>query len=668
MQTHHYLIFFHITEETAKKYFGNEDPIGKPLHYRNEDYIVKGVLEDLPANSHIRFNIIINYEKYIQLTDGAANTSWGWSDFYTYVLLKPGTDAKALEAKLPAFAERYMGTDMKQRDYQNSFYLQPLKDIHLRSKYDYEMAGNGNFSYLKYLGIAALFILFIAWINYVNLSTAHSLDRSKEVGIRKVVGAGKFQLVRQFLSESFFLNIIAIIIGILVFRLTLPAFSTLVEKDLNSLVVVDWRFWLFVIVIFLLGTLLAAFYPAFVLSSFRPIYSIKTSQGASGLKGGKNFLRKSLVVLQFIAAIVLITGAIGFYKQLHFMQTRDLGVNIKQTLVVQQTANTDSSSIPSFNSFINDMVANPAIQSVTASTSVPGAEVGGSSDYALKNSQSGKRCRNLGVDNKFIDAYGLKIVAGRAFTNDKPAADTNVLVNIILNETAVNVFGFAKNEDAVGQYINGSGFHCKVIGVVKDYHQESLQNSFDPIVFYPEEERNFGNFSLKLNTTNLPAVMDFVKQKWSVYYPQSPFRFFFLDEQFNAQYKTDKLFSTVLWLFTAIAIVIACLGLFGLSLFTIAKRNKEISIRKVLGATLFQITTMITKDYLKLVLLAGVVALPVAYILVNNWLQDYAFHIGIGIWFFILPILMIITIAVLTVLYQSVKAGITNPVKNLRSE
>jgi putative ABC transport system permease protein len=230
------------------------------------------------------------------------------------------------------------------------------------------MAGNGNFSYLKYLGIAALFILFIAWINYVNLSTAHSLDRSKEVGIRKVVGAGKFQLVRQFLSESFFLNIIAIIIGILVFRLTLPAFSTLVEKDLDSLVVADWRFWLFVIVIFLLGTLLAAFYPAFVLSSFQPIYSIKTSQGATGLKGGRNFLRKSLVVLQFIAAIVLITGAIGFYKQLHYMQTRDLGVNIKQTLVVQQAANTDSSSIPSFNSFINE----PLRMSISAWRTVSG--------------------------------------------------------------------------------------------------------------------------------------------------------------------------------------------------------------------------------------------------------------------------------------------------------
>jgi len=657
-----------ITEETAKKYFGNEDPIGKPLNYRNEDYIVKAVLEDLPANSHIRFNIILNYEKYIQLTQGAANTSWGWSDFYTYVLLKPGTNAKILEAKLPAFAERYMGANMRERGYENSFYLQPLKDIHLRSKYDYEMAGNGNFSYLKYLGIAALFILFIAWINYVNLSTAHSLDRSKEVGIRKVVGAGKFQLVRQFLTESFFLNIIAILIGILVFRLTLPVFSTLVEKDLNSLIVADWRFWLFMVVIFLSGTLLAAFYPAFVLSSFQPVYSIKSSQGATGLKGGKNFLRKSLVVLQFIAAIVLITGALGFYKQLHYMQTRDLGVNIKQTLVVQQTANTDSSSIPSFNAFINDMKANPAIQSVTASTSVPGAEVGGSSSYYLKNSLAGKRCRNLGVDKEFIPAYGLDVVAGRNFTNDMPAVDTNVLVNILLNETAVKIFGFAKNEDAVGQFINGGGFNCKVIGVVKDYHQESLQNSFDPIVFYPEEERNFGNFSLKLNTTNLPALMDFVKQKWSNYYPQSPFRFFFLDERFNAQYKTDQLFATVLWLFTAIAIVIACLGLFGLSLFTIAKRNKEISIRKVLGATLFQITSMITKDYLKLVLLAGVVALPVAFILVNNWLQDYAFHIGIGIWFFILPILMIVAIAVLTVLYQSLKAGIANPVKNLRSQ
>ena len=657
-----------ITTETAKKYFGNADPIGKPLHYNNEDYIVKAVLEDIPANSHIRFNILLNFNKYIQLTNGRANTSWGWSDFYTYILLKPGTNVKALEEKLPAFTERYMGDDMKRAGYINTFQLQPLKDIHLRSKYDYELAGNGNLYYLKYLGIAALFILFIAWINYVNLSTAHSLDRSREVGIRKVVGAGKFQLIRQFLAESLFLNSIAILLGILIFRLTLSPFSELVQKDIGSLYVSDGRFWVFVVLLFLLGTLLAAFYPAFVLSSFQPIYSIKASQGASGLKGGRNILRRSLMVLQFVAAIVLITGAIGFYKQLHYMQSGDLGVNIKQTLVVQQTARQDSSAIPAFNAFLNDMQANPAIQSVTASTSVPGAEVGGSSDYTLKNSPTGKRCRNLGIDNKFIKAYGLKIVAGRDLLNDKPTADTNVLVNILVNETAAKVFGFTDPQDIVGKEMESSGFHCKVIGVVKDYHQESLQNSFDPIVFYPEEERNFGNFSLKLNTTNLPAVMDFVKQKWNAYFPESPFRFFFLDDRFNAQYANDRLFATVLWLFTAIAIIIACLGLVGLSLFTIAKRNKEISIRKVLGASLFQITSLITADYLKLVLLAGILALPIAYILVNNWLHDYAFHISIGLWFFLLPVIMITTIALITVLYQSLRAAIANPVKSLRSE
>jgi putative ABC transport system permease protein len=351
------------------------------------------------------------------------------------------------------------------------------------------------------------------------------------------------------------------------------------------------------------------------------------------------------------------------------MQTQRLGVNIDQTLVVQQSARTDSSSIPSFNAFLNDMRSNPAVQSVTASTSVPGGEIGGSSSYYLKNSLSGKRCRNLGVDKEFVPAYGLQTVAGRNFSNDRPPVDTLTLVNILLNETAVKVFGIANNDAAIGQNItDGSGFQYKVIGVIKDWHQESLQNSFDPVVFYPEEERNFGNFSLKFNTTNLPGFMDFVKQKWNAYYPQSPFRFFFLDDQFNAQYKNDKLFATVLWLFTAIAISIACLGLFGLSLFTVAKRNKEISIRKVLGATAFQISSLITKDYLKLVLVAGLIALPVAFILVNSWLKDYAFHINIGVWFFLLPVVMIVMIALLTVLYQSLKAAFANPVKNLRSE
>ena len=657
-----------ITAETAKKYFGNTDPIGKPLHYNNEDYVVKAVLENIPANSHIRFNILLNYNKYIRLTDDAANTSWGWSDFYTYILLKPGANPKMVESKLPALAERYMGDNMKKSGYLVTFNLQPLKDIHLRSGYDYELAGNGNLTYLKWLGIAALFILFIAWINYVNLSTAHSLDRSKEVGVRKVMGAGKFQLIRQFITESFLLNSTAIILGVIIFRMALPSFSNLVQKNISDLQVTDWRFWFFAIAVFLLGTLLAGFYPAFVLSSFQPIQALKTSPGFSGLKSGKNLLRKSLVVLQFVAAIVLITGAIGFYRQLRFMQSRDLGVDIQQTLVVNQTARMDSAHIPAFTAFINDMESNPGITSVTASTSVPGAEVGGSSSFALKNSQSEKRCRVFGIDNKFIPAYGLTLIGGRNFSNDKPATDTAVLLNIIVNETAAKVLGFNNPVDILGKQVDGAGFHCNVIGVVKDYHQESLEHSFDPIVFYTGQESDFESFSLKLNTTNLPAVMEFVKQKWNARFQDSPYQFFFLDERFNAQYNNDKLFATVLWLFTGIAIIIACLGLFGLSLYTITKRKKEISIRKVLGASLMQIAGMITKDYLRLVLVAGIVALPVAFFLVKGWLNKYAFHIDIGWWFFILPVLMIVTIALLTVLYQSLKAAIANPVAALRSE
>jgi putative ABC transport system permease protein len=657
-----------ITEETAKKYFGSIDPIGKPLNYRNENYIVTAVLKDFLDNSHIHFNVLFNYNKYIVLTENAANTSWGWSDFYTYVLLKPGTNVKALEAKMPAFAQRYMGDDMKQKGYQISFDLQPIKDIHLRSKYDYELAGNGNLTYLKYLGIAALFILFIAWINYINLSTANSLDRSKEVGVRKVVGAGKLQLIRQFISESFVLNVIAVILGVAIFKMALPAFSNLVEKSVNDLNVTEWKFWFFAISVFVLGTLLAGFYPAFVLSSFQPLQAIKSTHGSSGFKGGKNVLRKSLVVIQFVAAIVLITGAMGFYKQLRFMQSRDLGVNIQQTLVVNQNAKIDSAHITAFTSFINDMQTNPSIISVTASTSVPGGEVGGSSSFSLKNSQAEKRCRVFGIDNKFIPAYGLTVISGRNFSTDKSAVDTIVPLNILVNETAAKILGFNNPADIVGRQVDGAGFHCSVIGVVKDYHQESLEHSFDPIVFYPGQESDFENFSLKFKTANLPALMDFVKQQWKTRFPDSPYSYFFLDERFNAQYNNDRLFATVLWLFTIVAIIIACLGLFGLSLYTISKRNKEISIRKVLGATVFQITRLITKDYLKLVLIASAIALPVAFYFIKSWLQKYAFQVDIGWWFFLLPVLLILLIAIVTVSWQSVKAAVSNPVKSLRAE
>lgn len=657
-----------ITRETAERYFGSEDPIGKALHYRNEDFIVKGVLNNLPSNSHIRFNILLNYNKYIQVTRGRAETSWGWSDFYTYVKLKTGTNPDHLQAKLKPFTQRYLGEDMKQRGYALHFILQPLKDIHLRSRYDYELEGNGDLSYLKYLGIAALFILFIAWINYINLTTAHSMDRSKEVGVRKVIGAGKFQLIRQFLAESFFMILAAATLGVLGFRLGQPFFSKLVNREITGFEDTNLSFWALGLGVFLAGTFLAAFYPAFILSSVQPAYSIKSAQAYPGSKGGKNILRKSLVLLQFIAAMALIAASLGFYRQLRFMQGRDLGIQIDQTLVLQQTAAQDSSDLPAYAAFVNALESNPGILSVTASSSVPGGEVGGSADFVLKNSQAGKRCRLLGIDRKFIDAYGLELLGGRNFSTDRMSSDTSIPVNILVNETAARVFGFTDPKEILAKEIDGGGFHCKIIGLVKDYHQESLQYGFDPIVFYPAEESDMGNFSLKVNTGNLPALMDFVRETWNSSFPESPFQYFFLDEQFNEQYKNDRLFATVLGLFTVIAILIACLGLFGLSLFTIARRTREIGIRKVLGASLSQITGLITLDYLRLVILAGLIALPLAYLLVNGWLKQYAFHIALGAWFFIVPLVLLVLITLVTVSYQSLKAGLADPVKSLRSE
>ncbi|HEY2722140.1 MAG TPA: FtsX-like permease family protein, partial [Chitinophagaceae bacterium] len=658
-----------VTHSTAVKYFGNEDPIGKSFHYNDEDYVVKGVLKDVPVNSHIQFHFLFNFNKYIQSTGGAANTSWGWSDFYTYILLRHSTDIDALRAKMPAFAQRYIGDDMKEHGYVNSFQLQPLKDIHTRSDYDYEMPGSGNLYYLKYLGIAACLILVIALINYVNLSTARSLERAKEVGVRKAIGARKFQLLKQFLSETFLINLLGIIAGYFLFKWLLPQFSHLIGRNVTDLQKPGWQFWIAAFSVFFISTLLAGFYPAFVLSSFHPMQTLKSIVNVGGIKRNRSFLRKSLVVLQFTAAIVLIAGSIGFYRQLLFMSKRDLGVDIKQTLVLRQTVNLDSSRTASVESFLNDLQNIPGVQMVTASTDVPGNEVGGSSDFKLISSNEGKRCRVFGIDEKFIPDYGLSLAAGRNFDKDKPESDdTAQVVSLILNETAAKVLGFTKPNDAINQLIHGAGHTCKVVGVLRDYHQQSLQYNYDPIVFYPEQLRNMSSFSMKLKTSDLQQVLSRSKLVWSSRFPESPFEFFFLDNHFNEQYKNDQLFSTILWWFTMLAIIVASLGLFGLSLYTVARRTKEISVRKVLGASVFQIATMITKDYLMLVLIAGLVAVPGAYFLLKNWLNDYAFHIDIGVWFFLFPLLLITAIAVVTVSYQSVRAAIANPVKSLRSE
>jgi len=397
--------------------------------------------------------------------------------------------------------------------------------------------------------------------------------------------------------------------------------------------------------------------------------TLKSIGGFTGIRKGRGFFRQSLVVLQFAAAIILIGGAMGFYRQLQFMSNGNLGININQILVLQQTVNLDSSRISAVEAAINDLQKIPGVEAVTASTDVPGNEVGSTSGFRRINSNDDKRCRTFGIDENFIPHFGLAILAGRNFDKDIPAGvDTTQPVNIIVNETAAKTLGFNKPAEAINQLVKGAGLTCKIVGVMNDYHQQSLQYNFDPIIYYPEQHINMTNFSLKLHTNNLKQVLDQAKNAWNAVFPQSPLQFFFLDEYFNRQYKADKLFSTVLWWFTLLAVIIASLGLFGLSLYTVTKRTREISTRKVLGATVFQTIELVTKDYVKLILYAGVAAIPVAYLLLQNWLNDYAFHIDIGLGFFLFPLLLIIVIALATVSFQAIKAATANPVKSLRSE
>lgn len=655
-----------LTEEIAHKYFGDGDVIDKTLRYQDEDFVVKAVLKKLPQNSHIQFGILFNFDKYIQLVEaggGRIRDNWGWSDYYTYILLKPGADIQALRSKMPSFAQRYKGADMKATNYTMQFYLQPLQEIHLKSHYDYELRGNGNFKYLNFLAIAGFLILIIAWINYVNLATARALDRSKEIGIRKVVGAFRQQLIRQFLTEALLVNLVAIVLGLGIFQLSLPYFSDLVGKTVPGLSLQNWTFWLGVAGIFVAGSLLAGFYPAFVMSGFRPIQTLKSAALTETGKLGNNLLRKILVVGQFAAAIVLVAVVLGLYQQMQFMRKVDLGVNIDQTLVLRETMNRDSAELLKVQSFLQELERYPEIASACASTDIPGKEVGNSTTFWKKNTRNEKRCRTLGVDQKFLDNYGLSIVAGRPF-RENFAAEQN---SVILNETAARIIGFENPEAAIGQIVTYPDGDLTVVGVLKDYHQESLRNEYDPIVFYAAN--NYWEFySLKVNTSNMPATIAKVESAWKSYFPGSPFDYVFLDEFYNEQYKTDRQFSTILWGFTLLAIVVACLGLLGLSAFILTKRAKEISIRKVLGANLGQIISLVTREYFRLILIAGVFALPLAYVLMQQWLKTYVFRIQVGWWFFVLPILGVVLIAGLTVGWQSLRAALANPVKSLQNE
>lgn len=663
-----------ISQSMAKKYFGTDDVVGKTLIARNqnpyETLQITGVFKDYPKNSHLIIDYLVSYSTLSKnlIANGdkedSANTAIGWYDFYVYLQMKPGTDLQKFEAKMPAFADKYINNrkGRKLNNIRDELHIIPLSDIYLNSNYNQEAEVNGNGGAVNFMFLIGFIIMGIAWINYINLSTARSVERAKEVGVRKVLGAAKANLIRQFMLENILLNVTAILFAGLAVALLTPWFNNLMGKDVSTGFSMSGKYWLIFFAIFCSGTLLSGLYPAFVLSDYKPVAVLK---GAFKNTSGGLILRKSLIVIQFGISVVLIAGTIIVYQQVNFMRNQKLGVNINQTLVLDgvQTVS-DSVYWNTLQPFKNELLRIPGIKGMAISTSVMGKEIYWTNGFkSLDHSELGNSTvYRLGIDYDFIPQFEMKLLAGRNFSKDFKTDEKAA----ILNDRALAQFGFKDPQDAIGKKIANNDT-LTVIGVVQSFHHLGLQKPIDPQLITLRLNANQA-YSLKLQTSDLKGTIAGIKTLWSRYFPKDPFNYYFLDDEFNAQYQSDQRFGEMFTLFASLAILIACFGLVGLSAYNILQRTKEVGIRKVLGASVQNVVFILSKDFLLLVILSFVIAAPVSWLIMHHWLQDFAYRIAINWWVFGIAGALALMIALSTISYQAVKAAIANPVKSLRSE
>ncbi|HLX92934.1 MAG TPA: FtsX-like permease family protein [Puia sp.] len=663
-----------VSNSFAKKYFGSDDVVGKTLVSTDqrfiESYLITGVFRDYPSNSHLIIDYLVSYSslgKRIQVegdTSNATETSWGWYDFYTYLKLRPGADRQKLESKFSAFCDLHMNNTEWNRanNVKVGLHLLPITDIYLYSNYNQEAEINGDGQTVSFLFLISIVIILIAWINYINLATARSIERAKEVGVRKVLGAFRLDLIRQFLTESFMLNFIALLAAIAITSIVAPAFNNFLGRSVYTGFSLPPIFWIGFLLMFLAGSLLSGIYPAFVLSGYEPVTVLKglfknTSRGV--------LLRKALITIQFVASVILVAGTLVVYQQLSFMRHQKLGMNINQTLVINgSVAVRDSAYQSVYQPFRQELLRYPNIHNVTASTSVMGNEIYWTSGIRrLAANSKDVTLYHLAVDYDFISSFGIELKAGRTFSR-KYTSDLNHAV--MLNEEAVKLLGFKSDTDAVNQKVIRHDT-LTVVGVIANYHHEGLQKRVQPmIILLMENPRDY--YSIKLGSNNINESLAFVQKTWKKYFASDPFTYFFLDDEFNKQYKSDEMFGSTFTLFSVLAILIACFGLFGLSSYNVLQRRKEIGVRKVLGASIPQLLYLLSKDFLRLVTIAFLFAVPLTWILMNRWLDDFAYRISIGWQVFTIAGLIAVVIAFTTVSLQAVRAAVANPVICLRTE
>jgi putative ABC transport system permease protein len=669
-----------LSEKTARKFFNYNDDdlstlIGKTFLWGLDEkpYEVKGIFENVPSNSHLQFDALISYTT-LTVNDPDADNSWRWSDMYHYIVLKAGADPKTLEGKFPEFSQRYFkGTEVTGSI--EKFYLQPLADAHLYSDYEYDIATTASGKAVWSMLIVAIFILVIAWINYINLTTSRAIDRGKEVGLRKVMGAFKSQLIMQFIFETILLTAMAALIAITITTIVQPSFNEMVGIQLSWKLLLtqltSQHIWI-VIVALCGGAILAGFYPAFILSRYQPVTVLK-GKFARSAKG--NFLRKSLVVFQFTMSATLICGTLVVTKQLRYMNTTDLGINLKNILVVREPelVSWDSTFISRVEDFKHTVKNISGIVNATTSWRLPGDRLGRAFNVRVDGQPKDLQytVSHMGVDFDYFKTMEVDLLAGRSFTPADHNPDFGKLKSIIINKHAMHLFGFKDPSEAIGQQLLWGGEDgmrkWEIIGVMNDYHQEALQKPMEPIVFRPAYSTN-SPISIKINAIDQAHILSLVEATYKKFFPGNSFEYTFLEDRYNKQYADDKRFGTVIGIFTALAILVACLGLIGLSSYTAALRTKEIGIRKTLGASVANIVSLLSVEFVSLVAVSGLISLPIAYVGLSRWLEAYPYRITLNWFTFLIPVMLIILIAAITIGFHVLKTALTKPVETLRYE
>jgi len=647
-----------LSVDLAEKYFPDEEPLGQVLRYDNTiDCKVTGIIEDCPTNSHINYNFLISYPTYKTIAGNDYFENWNNIANYTYVMLAENVNLEELNKKLYDVLKKYWRDDVDV-----PLYLKPLSQFHFHSNVLGEIGLRGDMSKIYIFSAIGLFILLIACINFMNLSTARSAKRTREVGMRKVVGANKFSLVKQFLSESILFAFLALMLAVVLAEIFLPIFNKIIGRTLTLNFFDNWPLSIGLIGIALIVGLISGSYPAFYLSSFQPVTILNSPAYAQSSNAA---IRKFLVVFQFVISIILIVGTLVIYRQMHYMKNTDLGYDHEQ-IIHTQLLRMDRETISKYQTFKNELLNNPDILNASISRDIPSFSSSSTVILGWEGSNEDDRAYvNINrIDHNFLDTYGIQLIDGRNFS---PSQSSDSIIHCIINETAVKQFGW---DNAIGKRLGGNNY---VIGVVKDFHYTSLRCQINPLVLFPPDEPNPARrtrdiLSIKIAPHNIDETLAFIKNKFEAIFPNDVFEYRFFDEDFDWMYRQEIRVAKTIGYFSIIAIFIACLGLFGLASFMAEQRTKEIGIRRSLGATIPGITLLLSKEFTKWIVIANIIALPVGYFIMNRWLQRFAYRTNIGILIFIITGTLALVIALITVSYQSIKAAVTNPVESLRYE